>query len=310
MSRLLCIIDGMTDASFSVADYPLLAAMRSPAQVQTTPRGQKTESLTCILALLGVSTPPPFLRGYVEALGAGIDVDRDDLILRISWLALQEGRYGAPVAAPSALRHSCAARYHCLGGYQGLLILPGAAAMLEQIRVRPFFSKGSNKTADLRPQGLPLLAQIFDQNCADGICPAFWGQSRPVSLPPFPGRAAVVCGSGVMRGIARLLAMQLLPVPGATGDVDTNLAAKLATAQAAAEEYPFIVLHINGADEASHRRDAVAKHRFLTRVEQQVLRPLCNSRHTLYVIADHATEPSNGRHRGGPQPLFYHAMGK
>lgn len=113
-----------------------------------------------------------------------------------------------------------------------------------------------------------------------------------------------------MRGIARLLAMQLLPVPGATGDVDTDLAAKLATAQAAAEEYPFVVLHINGADEASHRRDAVAKHRFLTRVEQQVLRPLCNSRHTLYVIADHATEPSNGRHRGGPQPLFYHAMGK
>lgn len=78
-----------------------------------------------------------------------------------------------------------------------------------------------------------------------------WGQSVPVALPPFPQKSAVICGKELVKGIARLLHMELFPVKGATGDVDTDLDAKTeAAALRAAERCPFVLLHINGADEA------------------------------------------------------------
>ena len=49
-----------------------------------------------------------------------------------------------------------------------------------------------------------------------------WGQSVPVALPPFPQKSAVICGKELVKGIARLLHMELFPVKGATGDVDAE----------------------------------------------------------------------------------------
>ncbi len=78
-----------------------------------------------------------------------------------------------------------------------------------------------------------------------------WGQSVPVALPPFPQKSAVICGKELVKGIARLLHMELFPVKGATGDVDTDLDAKTEAALRAAERCPFVLMHINGADEAA-----------------------------------------------------------
>ena len=78
-----------------------------------------------------------------------------------------------------------------------------------------------------------------------------WRQSVPVALPPFPQKSAVICGKELVKGIARLLHMELFPVKGATGDVDTDLDAKTEAALRAAEHCPFVLMHINGADEAA-----------------------------------------------------------
>lgn len=78
-----------------------------------------------------------------------------------------------------------------------------------------------------------------------------WRQSVPVALPPFPQKSAVICGKELVKGIARLLHMELFPVKGATGDVDTDLDAKTEAALRAAERCPFVLMHINGADEAA-----------------------------------------------------------
>jgi len=87
MGRILCIVDGMTDSQFSAAAYPNLASMDLLRYVDTT-QGHEAESLGCILRLLGVKDVPPHLRGYAEALGAGIPVGERDLVLRGSWYAL------------------------------------------------------------------------------------------------------------------------------------------------------------------------------------------------------------------------------
>ncbi|MFR0845911.1 MAG: hypothetical protein ACLSH2_15885 [Oscillospiraceae bacterium] len=68
MSRILCVIDGMTDPHFQVERYGHLASMGSVRYVDTC-GGFPPETLHCVLRLLGVTDLPVHLRGYVEALG-------------------------------------------------------------------------------------------------------------------------------------------------------------------------------------------------------------------------------------------------
>lgn len=304
MSRILCIIDGMTDARFQAGHYSALAAMQPLPAIRTVPSGCQPESLTCILTLLGIAPIPPFLRGYAEALGADIPVAREDLILRATWFKVEGETCKLPAPAPERLKGGEKALYYRLGGYQSLLVLPKMAEYVAALRTASFYSQGTKTLASLRPSGNALLERIFDANCKDGLCMVPWGQSRPATLPPFPQPTAVICGTGIVRGIANLLQMTLISVPGATGDIDTNLAAKTEAALKAAEAYPFVLLHINGADEAAHRRNAAEKERFLNAVNRLVLWRLLSSRHTLYVTADHATDPATGLHGGILQPLF------
>ena len=108
----------------------------------------------------------------------------------------------------------------------------------------------------------------------------------------------------LVKGIAQLLQMDLLRLPGATGDTDTDLGAKVDSALQAAQKYPFVLLHINGADEAAHRKKPMEKREFLKRVDAQVLARLITSSHRITVTSDHGTDPNTGQHLGSKQPVF------
>ena len=72
----------------------------------------------------------------------------------------------------------------------------------------------------------------------------------------------------------------------------------------AAQKYPFVLLHINGADEAGHRKHSIEKKQFLKKVDEQVLAKLLKSYHRITVVSDHGTDPANGLHLGDKQPVF------
>lgn len=84
----------------------------------------------------------------------------------------------------------------------------------------------------------------------------------------------------------------------------TDLDAKTEAALRAAERCPFVLLHINGADEAAHRHDSAEKETFLRRVDDRVLSRLLASEHEIMVASDHGTDPKSGAHLGGPQPFL------
>ena len=104
--------------------------------------------------------------------------------------------------------------------------------------------------------------------------------------------------------------MDLIPVYGATGDIDTNLQDKTRVAISVAQTYPFVLLHINGADEAAHRKDKNEKNDFLHKVDTVVLHSLLQSGHDIYVASDHGTDPITGQHIGNRQPVFTNSAAK
>ena len=306
MSRILCIIDGMTDPLFSEKEYFNLSSMMLSGYVDTT-KGNSPESLNCILHLLGTEKIPQNLRGYAEALAEEIPVGHDDLILRGSWFSIDEaGRCGTPVAGPDHLPvpNSDAYRYYRIDQYKAVLIFPELAFAVDTVTTYPPYDCAGNFALSYRPKGCRELERCFDRWMSENKCLIPWGQSAPSEVSPFPKKAAVVCKASVVKGISRLLKMDFIPADGATGDVDTNLASKASTALKAAEQYPFVLLHINGADEAAHRKDAEEKRAFLRKIDKLVIPSLLKSGHEIIVVGDHGTDPKTGAHLAGLQPYF------
>lgn len=302
MSKILCVIDGMTDENFRVADYPNLASLRQLGTVDTC-RGQPPETLGCILHLLGVKKVPEHLRGYAEALGNDIPVSTTDLVLRGSWMGVdRQGRCTSPVAAPEQMTMPC--HYYPLGQYQCLLVFPGLASFVSDIVTFPPYACSGQSLRQLRPTGCQPVSQLFDAMQGEDRCLIPWGQAVSAGLAPFPRRAAVISGTPVVKGIGRLLGMEVICPPGSTGDVDTDLLEKGKAALNAAKTCPFVLLHVNGADEAAHRKDPRQKKAFLQQVDDGLLTMLLRSYHDIYVVSDHGTDPATGQHLGGRQPVY------
>ena len=87
----------------------------------------------------------------------------------------------------------------------------------------------------------------------------------------------------------------------------TDLDAKTEAARRAAERCPFVLLHINGADEAAHRHDSAEKETFLRRVDDRVLSRLLASEHEIMVASDHGADPESGAHCAA-HSLFYQPL--
>jgi 2,3-bisphosphoglycerate-independent phosphoglycerate mutase len=304
LSKIFCIVDGMTDPQFSPSDYPALSSMNCIGSVDTA-RGLDVESLNCILHLLGVDHIPPHLRGYAEALGVGIPIEKEDLIFRGSWFSLDEkGCFSSPIEGPASLSSSGKVRYYKIGTYQSILIFPGMQKKISHIKTFPPYLCAGRPAKELAPQGDAFLKDCFLNwlTPKQGLIP--WGESVPSSLPPFPEKAAAVAGASIVKGIARLLHMTLIPVSGATGETDTDLAGKTAAALEAAQRYPFVLLHLNGADEAAHRKNPKEKAAFLQKADRIVFQSLVSSGHEIILTSDHGTDPATGKHIGGEQSIY------
>jgi 2,3-bisphosphoglycerate-independent phosphoglycerate mutase len=122
-------------------------------------------------------------------------------------------------------------------------------------------------------------------------------------------RGACIAGGALYKGVARAAGLEVLVVPGATGDLKTDLAAKAKAALAALSDYDFLFVHIKGPDNASHDRDAEAKKGFIERIDREFFGTLLGgldlSRVHLCFSGDHTTPPATGEHTADPVPVLF-----
>jgi 2,3-bisphosphoglycerate-independent phosphoglycerate mutase len=293
----------MTDPSFNPAHYPALASFPERSFVTTVPDGHDPETLPCVLSLLGV-TPPHNIRGWIEALGADVNVGEDDLVFRGSWMKLDEhGAYAGFCDAPKEIPRLRFATPIPLVSYRCLFILPGHSAYANQLKMKPPYELFGMKP---KATGIPLLDRELSviNEANPGRALALWSPSSMKALPVFPHKAAAVTGTNVVKGIAKTLGITLVTTEAMTGDIDTDLRAKTTLALTLAEDYPFVLLHIGGCDEAAHRMDRPEKEAFMKRIDEIVLPELLSSKHEIHAASDHGCDPGTGKHTGEPQPYF------
>lgn len=119
--------------------------------------------------------------------------------------------------------------------------------------------------------------------------------------------SACVVETGLIRGIARYLNMDLIDVPEATGGLDSDLMAMARAVVRALDDHNFVLCNIKGPDVAGHDGDAQAKAEIIQRIDEVVgyLYDHLGDDDVFVVTADHATPCVVKDHSGDSVPIVF-----
>lgn len=139
-----------------------------------------------------------------------------------------------------------------------------------------------------------------------------WGQGTRPRLAPFAekfgfGPGAMITAVDLLRGIARNLDWEILEVPGATGYVDTDFAAKGRAAAEALDRFDVVCVHVEAPDEAGHEGSVEKKVASLEAIDRLTLPPILEKLRTfenwrLLISPDHPTPVAIKTHSRGAVP--------
>jgi len=148
---------------------------------------------------------------------------------------------------------------------------------------------------------------VNQQRIEDGKLPAtqiwLWGLGQRPTLPFFwenfpaqqvPKKGAMITAVDLLRGIATLIGWDIINVPGITGYLDTDFAAKGRYAAEALKEYDIVCVHVEAPDEAGHEGCAEKKVWALEEIDAKVVPPIVEALRSydnwrLFLSPDHPT---------------------
>ena len=309
----------------------------------TIPEGFTPATDVGTLSVLGYDPHADYSgRAPIEAAAKGLAVRPDQLVFRCNFVTILDGRMKDNTAGHIAQEEADAllaavgvelagegCEFHAGVSYRNLMLLADAAEL--SLRCAPPHDIIGQPIADRLPAGAgsERVTRIMERagtviaahpvnaaRRARGRDPVtgvwLWGQGRPTPLEPFASRfgprAAVITGVDILRGMARLMGMTVLEVPGATGYIDTDYAAKGRAALRALDDFDLVVVHVEAADEAAHMGDAGEKVRALERMDEAIVGPLLERlargpAWRILVAVDHPTLTTTRAHSAIP-PLF------
>jgi 2,3-bisphosphoglycerate-independent phosphoglycerate mutase len=179
---------------------------------------------------------------------------------------------------------------------------------------------GSRSLTELMEASVDLFADhpVNKARIAAGKPPAtnlwLWGLGRAPALKPFAEvyggrRGAMITAVDLLRGLAVLLGWDRIEVPGATGYLDTDYAAKGRYAIDALDKYDVVCVHVEATDEASHEGRTDAKIEALERIDTDIVAPLHaaleqrGEPYRILITPDHPTPVRIKTHSHGAVPI-------
>lgn len=144
-----------------------------------------------------------------------------------------------------------------------------------------------------------------------------WGQGIRPNMPKFTEKygvsGSVISAVDLIKGIGKIIGLESIDVPGATGYYDTDYFAKGKYGLKSLENKDFIFIHVEAPDEAGHNGDLRAKitaiERFDNYVVGQILSEFRNREDfRVLVLSDHYTPIALKTHT--EEPVFFALCGK
>lgn len=334
MKQLMIILDGLQDHGYPQLEGKTpqeagggealrrLEGESATVRLATTPTGLEPDTLICTLTLLGLSREElPAGRSCLEALAEEVPVGKEDLVLRCNFVRVEDGKLEVPCCTPpeeiaQALMAEVSQRHQAslkrIGGYKCLQSMKGAKDGLHGLKTFPPHNYASGIFTDLLPQGNQLGEELAETSrvLLDKYHPytvLHWAPSIYEELPAFEARwgkaGGMVTKTLVLEGVAKAMEMSCPALEGATGDTDTNLVSKRKATLSLLEEKDFVMLHVGGTDEATHRQNPVEKAEFIARVDRELLVPVlegCPVGTRVMLTCDHTALCSTAGHTEEP----------
>lgn len=120
-------------------------------------------------------------------------------------------------------------------------------------------------------------------------------------------KASAIAVVALVRGICRVVGMDLIDVPGATGGVDTDFNAKAKAAVKSIVDNPLTILHVKATDVASHDGNFEMKKTAIEKIDKMIgtiLEGVKREEVYLALTADHTTPIVVKDHTGEPVPFL------
>ncbi len=312
--------------------------------VRTVPLGMEPSSACACISVLGYD-PKLYYRGRaaIEARSMGIPIDEGDVVFRCNLVAIRDGKmwdYSSGYISTNEAQQLIGALNESLGSdkvhfysgvsYRHLCKLKGREDTLlaactppHDIPDKPvdnFLPKGpgSELLRDLMEHSQAVLRDhpVNIERRSRGDIPAtmiwlFWGSGKVPDMPAFKQifglSAAMTSGVDLLRGLARMLGMETLDIPGVTDGLDNDHASQAVGALQALEKYDLVVIHIEAPDEAAHAGSIDDKVEAIQRIDSEVLSRLCSWRPNalrLLVMPDHPTPIKTQTHSDDSVPFM------
>lgn len=289
-----------------------LARLGRTGKVDTSLPGNKPPgSDYAISSLIGVDECAACGRAPLEAIGAGLDISPDRLIMRCNLVTADpNGTLVSPNCGEisddearqliDALNNHLddgLVRFHHMDSFRHILSVDRTTAPREASGgISPDNFRGMNiaargftgadgqylnsimTAADRILDGHPVNRRRIRQGLSPANALWLWGggymPSRTCS-PFIAGmRCGAVCGVNIVRGIALASGMEIIAADGANGTTRTNYSGKAHAAIKALEDgFSFAMIHIEAPDAASHALDCRAKITALERIDRDIIGP-------------------------------------
>ncbi|MBU0638223.1 MAG: 2,3-bisphosphoglycerate-independent phosphoglycerate mutase [Planctomycetes bacterium] len=287
-----------------------LARLGRVGTAVTMPVESAADETAALLSVLGYDPREyPAGAGALEALARRLRFGPQDQVFRCNLVTITDGcmrditagHIGTPEAQPLIADLNAAfegeqLRLHACGSYRNLLVwrdvgllpklrtTPPLEILDQPIRKHMPRGRGAAALCSLIQLSLNLLAEhdvnIVRRDLGENPASALWphGHGPLPVLPDFHRRyglrGALVAALDVLRGIGRLIAWDVLNVPGATGLLDTDYSAKGRAAASALSDHDLVCVHVQAPAEAGQQGSAANKVRSLEAIDREVVAPV------------------------------------
>jgi 2,3-bisphosphoglycerate-independent phosphoglycerate mutase len=156
----------------------------------------------------------------------------------------------------------------------------------------------------------------LNENPANAIW--LWGQGRTPAMPDFKEqyglKGAVISAVDLIRGISKCAGLDIIEVPGITGYIDTDYAAKGRYGLNALEDHDIVIIHIEAPDEAGHNGDKMTKVQAIEQIDEKIVGPVMErmqqmGQYRVLVTPDHPTPIVKRTHTSDPVPFVLWGTG-
>jgi 2,3-bisphosphoglycerate-independent phosphoglycerate mutase len=332
-----------------------LAKQGEMGMVKTVPQGMPAGSDVANLSVMGYDPARYYTgRSPIEAVAMGVKLAEEDMAFRCNLVTLSgEGPYkkrrmldysSDEISTPEAreIIEEVAARlgnetfnFYTGISYRHLMVWRGGP---DGFDLTPPHDITGKEIAAYLPEGEngPVLLRFMEESCSflpehtvnrerqsRGLRPAnsiwLWGQGRRPRLDSFKEKygveGAVISAVDLIKGLGILAGLEVVNVPGATGNISTNFRGKaLKAVEALKEGRDFVFIHIEAPDEAGHRGELEIKIRAIEEIDEKVVGEVLRGleefpEYRLMVLSDHPTPLTLRTHTAEPVPFCIYNKG-